>query len=114
MGTISLDELVKDPSRAARLTASERRQVLIKIAAILAALATAPDDIEPGHDEVLELDEVSRRTKLSASTLRRNQDKFPFLFRVGRRVLASANGIDEWIARQRGAEPSGRGRASWA
>ena len=98
----SLDELARHPEQVVALPFIERQRVLLKLAAIQSAIASAaPDPIVVAHDELLNIDQIAAVTNLSESNLRRGGPrKFPFLRKIGGRVVGSRNDIDEWIRRK--------------
>lgn len=50
-------------------------------------------------DELLAIEEASRRLSVSRGYLYRHHQQFPFTRRVGRKLLFSAHGIDQHIRR---------------
>src|SRR5438270_6817517 len=52
-------------------------------------------------DELLNITEASRRLSLSTNFLYHNSNKFAFTRRVGRRLLFSSDGINEFIRARR-------------
>ena len=61
------------------------------------------DREERTQDPLLTLDEVSERTHMPVTTLRykRHMGELPFLFKLGRRLVAYRSELDNWIDAQR-------------
>jgi len=60
---------------------------------------TAAQRIEP-RDDNLTVSEAAKRLGVSAQWLYGNAGKLPFMRRIGRRVLCSARGLEQWNGRQ--------------
>ena len=61
------------------------------------ARLTAPERAPQQADELLDIGEAARRLGVSKDFLYRNQRDFPFSRRLGRRLLFSALGVDNYI-----------------
>jgi hypothetical protein len=66
------------------------------------ARLSAPVVQNRGNDQLLDVMEASKRLKMSKQYLYRNHEQFDFTRRVGRKLLFSAKGIDEFISKQGG------------
>jgi predicted DNA-binding transcriptional regulator AlpA len=60
-----------------------------------------PAPVQAQSDELLDVEEATRRLGLSKDYLYRHHSDFPFTRRVGRKLLFSALGIERYIKRQR-------------
>jgi predicted DNA-binding transcriptional regulator AlpA len=68
---------------------------------------TAPGQSRaPAEDELVDIEEASRRLGMSRSYLYRNSSLLPFSRRVGRSLRFSAQGIDYYIRRKRVLTPT--------
>ncbi|MFW6077940.1 MAG: helix-turn-helix transcriptional regulator [Hyphomicrobiales bacterium] len=58
---------------------------------------------EPMADRLLHLPEIAEKTTMSLDTLRWkwHQHQLPFLFKLGRRIVAHESDVDAWIAEQK-------------
>ena len=65
----------------------------------LARLTVPPS--QPQADELLDIQAASKRLGLSRDYLYRHHQQFPFTRRMGRKLLFSSLGIDEFIRRKR-------------
>jgi|ERR1019366_2694608 predicted DNA-binding transcriptional regulator AlpA len=65
------------------------------------ARLTAPEPAPQQADELLDIGEAARRLGVSKDFLYRNRGDFPFSRRLGRRLLFSALGIDNYIRQQK-------------
>ena len=52
------------------------------------------------HDELLTVNAAAERLGVSTDYLYRHQDKFPFIRRIGRKLLFSSMGIDAYLKRK--------------
>lgn len=61
------------------------------------------------RDRLLTLDEISEWTHLPKETIRykRHRGEMPFVFRLGRRLVAYESELDAWIRAQRRATSRG-------
>jgi excisionase family DNA binding protein len=57
--------------------------------------------IRPQPDELLTVEETSKRMGISTDYLYRNHRRLPFVRRVGRRLLFSSAGLDSYITKKR-------------
>jgi len=97
----TLDELVREPSRAAELAAPVRQQLALRCAAVLVALAAVPiEDAPAGNDRLIDLDEASRILGISPATLRKK--RLPFRVKVGGSARFSRAGIERYIRARQG------------
>lgn len=65
------------------------------------ARLTAPERVPQQADKLLDIGEAARRLGVSKDFLYRNQRDFHFSRRLGRRLLFSALGIDNYITQQK-------------
>lgn len=65
------------------------------------ARLTAHEPVPQQSDELLDIAEAARRLGVSRDFLYRNQRDFPFSRRLGRRLLFSARGVDNYITQQK-------------
>jgi predicted DNA-binding transcriptional regulator AlpA len=108
--SLSLDELVGDPGRAAALSPESAVALLASCAVAQSALIgrllspatahAAPDD--PPEDRLLDVHEAAQRLGTSTDYLYRHSSKLPFTIRVGSRLRFSARGIDRFIRTRQG------------
>ena len=70
----------------------------IRCTAMARLTASAP---QPQADELLDIQAASKRLGLSRDYLYRHHQQFPFTRRMGRKLLFSSLGIDEFIRRKR-------------
>lgn len=91
----SLDELAADPAKAVQLTSAERGRVQLKCAAILAALATAPEKPE---EQLLEPAEAARRMKVGRTTIYEmiRDGRLQFVLKGKRGKLIPEAEIENW------------------
>jgi hypothetical protein len=92
---VSLDELARDPARAALLPADERVAMLAQVASLLVALAS----VGPTGDRLLTVEEAAYKLACSADTLYRNK-RHPARIQDGRSVRFSEKKLDEIIRRR--------------
>lgn len=61
-----------------------------------------PATVRP-RDRLLTLEEISDFTHMPLATLRykRHRGELPFIFKLGRRLVAYQSELDEWIDQQR-------------
>jgi predicted DNA-binding transcriptional regulator AlpA len=64
----------------------------------MARLGTPVSAQFSGADQLLDIKEASRKLKVSVDYLYRHKDDYPFTRRMGRKLLFSSRGIDEYIA----------------
>lgn len=113
VAAITLDELARDPKRIGELTRAEVGTLLVRLSALSLALASrlatstadaASNDADgaPGPDRLLDVNEAAKIIGMSATTLYRNKDRYPFFVRNGHQVRFSGNGIAKWISRRAG------------
>ena len=102
----TLDAIARDPAKAAALPAEDRGALIVRAAAVLAALGatmtTARDDDEP--DTLLTVAATAQRLGLSTDYLYRHARDFPFFVQPlnGARVVRfSARGVARYIEEQR-------------
>ncbi|HWR14960.1 MAG TPA: hypothetical protein VN577_09030 [Terriglobales bacterium] len=57
--------------------------------------------IAPHHDELLSVEAAAERLSMSTDYLYRNSHKLPFTRRMGRKLLFSSLGINQYINRNR-------------
>ncbi len=116
MASLTFEELSADPKRIDDLTVNEVSAMLVRVSALSmalsarlaaaaavtgnAALSGAEGALMP--DRLLDVDEAAKLLGMSAGTLGRNKDRYPFLVRNGRMIRFSAKGIEKWISRKRG------------
>ncbi len=98
----SLDDLARDPARAAAVRAEDRGALIVRAAAVLAALGgtmtTARHDGEP--DTLLTVAEVAPQLGLSTDYMYRHAREFPFFVESpngARAVRFSAHGLARYI-----------------
>ena len=65
------------------------------------ARLTSPVPTAQQHDSLLSVEEAAERLGMSTDYLYRNSKKLPFTRRMGRKVLFSSAGIDQYITRGR-------------
>jgi predicted DNA-binding transcriptional regulator AlpA len=70
----------------------------IRVIALARLMAAAPVSIA---DELVGIEEASRRLNISKSYLYRHSGQFPFARRIGRKLVFSSLGIDRYIAARR-------------
>ena len=70
---------------------------LEEVRATAVARLVAPAQSPAAPDELLEVPEASRRLGVSPGYLYRHHARLPFTRRVGRKLLFSASGIEEYI-----------------
>jgi excisionase family DNA binding protein len=95
-----LDDLAADPSRAADLAPEVARALILRAAAVVAALATSPSAGPPApvpEDRLLSVDEAARLLGVSPDWLYRRAHRLPFTVRMGRVVRFSATGLARYI-----------------
>ena len=73
---------------------------LVRTTALL-RLTTAASTPSQSTDELLNVAEASERLGVSTDYLYRHSEQFPFTKRVGRKLLFSSVGIDNWIRQRR-------------
>jgi predicted DNA-binding transcriptional regulator AlpA len=102
----SLDDLARDPAKAAALSVEERGRLIVLAAAVLAALGAAltlpaePPQPEP-PDRLLTAEEAAPIAGLTVKQLKTR--RLPFRKKLGHRSIRySARGIERWLARLRG------------
>ena len=100
IGGISLDALVSEPERALRLSAFERRQILLKCASIQTAIAAMPEEPTASQERLIEKEEAAKLLGISPRTLERRSD-YPFVVKDGGCVRYDFVGIQEWIRHRR-------------
>jgi predicted DNA-binding transcriptional regulator AlpA len=61
------------------------------------------DDLKQRYRQILDLKEISERTKMPPDSLRwkRHRGELPWIFRLGRRLVAFEDECDAWIEEQR-------------
>src|SRR5262249_34408616 len=96
---LSLDELARDPTRAADLDPSERAQVQLRCAVILAALAQIP--VVRHDDGLLAPAEVATRLRVSRSTVYEmmGDGRLPYVETGERGKLIPESELREFIQR---------------
>ena len=62
----------------------------------LLSLSTEPKHSSEAPDENLSVDEAARRLGVSRDYLYHHAPKLPFTVRIGRRLLFSARGLEQW------------------
>ncbi len=109
----SLDELARDPQKAASLPAHALRSLIVRTATLqnllLAALMTAEAEepaaavpAAPETDRMLTPDEAAAILRRSRRWLYRNADRLPFVKRLSpKSILCSESGIRRWLATRR-------------
>lgn len=70
------------------------------IAARLVVERGSPQSAPSGPDENIDAITAAQRIGMSADWLYKNANRLPFARRIGRRVLFSARGLDQWNRRQ--------------
>jgi excisionase family DNA binding protein len=65
------------------------------------ARLTAQPAAVPQRDELLDVEQAAGRLSVSKDYLYRNAKSFPFTKRMGRKLLFSSNGIDQYLSRKR-------------
>jgi excisionase family DNA binding protein len=95
---MSLDELARDPARAALLPPDERAAMLAQVATLLVALASTGI---PGTtaDRLLTVEEAAAKLACSRDTLYRNK-RHPARVQNGRSVRFSEKALDTIIRRR--------------
>ena len=76
---------------------------LEEIRATAMARLAAPAPTQP-QDELLDAGEAARRLGLSVDYLYHHHKNFPFSQRIGRRLLFSSRGIEQFISQKKGLE----------
>jgi hypothetical protein len=61
---------------------------------------TSPKPAQPQADELLDVAEAAHRLGISTNYLYRHHGEFAFTRRQGKRLLFSANGIEQYIRRE--------------
>jgi excisionase family DNA binding protein len=91
----TLDELAADPAKATQLTASERARAQLQCAAILAALATAP---EKPKEQLLEPAEAALRMNVGRTTVYEmlRDGRLEFVLKGKRGKLIPESEIENW------------------
>jgi predicted DNA-binding transcriptional regulator AlpA len=104
----TLEELAREPGRAAALPPALRSALVLRCAVVLAALASpAPTDgfsesESRGEDRLLDVKEAAQRLGTSTDYLYRHGRTLPFTVRVGSRLRFSSRGIDRYIRVRQG------------
>lgn len=99
----TLEELAREPGRVAALPPAVRQALVLRCAAVLAALASPVQTDgfnEPesrGEDHLLDVKEAAQRLGTSTDHLYRHGCTLPFTVRVGSRLRFSSRGIDRYI-----------------
>src|SRR5262245_41924772 len=91
----SLDELAADPSKATSLSAEAARSVMVRCAAVLAALGSTPPALVPqpvDDDRLLTTEDAAQRLGVSTDWLYRRAPRLPFTVRLERVLRFSARG----------------------
>ena len=90
-----LDELARDPAKAAELTSAERRRLQFQCFVILAAIAAAPEKPE---DELLEPTEAARRMNVGRTTVYEmlRDGRLRFVAKGKRGKLIPESEIENW------------------
>jgi|ERR1700687_1267187 len=70
----------------------------VRVLAFARLIAPAP---VPGTDELLGIEEASRRLGISKAYIYRHSGQFPFTRRIGRKLVFSSLGIDRYITARR-------------
>jgi hypothetical protein len=111
----TLDEVARDPSRAAGLPVDALAGLTARCAAVQAALAAAqvavfmdvkatlrrPNGEVPADDRMLLPAEAAALLRRKRRWIYRNADRLPFVRRISRKsLLCSENGIKRWLERQ--------------
>jgi len=90
---------------AARTLPSEELPRLLgdleEVRATALARLVAPPPAHTGPDELIDVQETSRRLGVSTDYLYRHHHKFPFTRRVGRKLLFSSLGVGQYLRRRR-------------
>ena len=99
------------PNLRELVTATPREQLVELVGDLAAAHAeaflrlAAPTSPSASADVCNEgnisVDEAARRLGMSGQWIYRHADRLPFVRKIGRRVLCSAQGVAEWSDRQR-------------
>jgi excisionase family DNA binding protein len=74
------------------------------------ARLTSPEAAQPVEDRLLAVEEASRRLGVSKDYLYRHGNDFPFMRRMGRKLLFSSAGIEKHIRQQDGVAARRRSR----
>ena len=104
----SLEDLAREPGRAVALPHAVRQALVLRCAAVLAALASPvqtdrfsePESRE--EDRLLDVREAAQRLGTSTDYLYRHGRTLPFTVRVGSRLRFSSRGIDRYIRVRQG------------
>jgi predicted DNA-binding transcriptional regulator AlpA len=103
--TVTLDQIARDPAKAAGLSAEQRGPLLVQAAAVLAALgaAMARHEEHDGPDRLLTVKEAAPRVSMSEDYLYRHYRELPFWIPApngARAVRFSERGIERYLRQQ--------------
>lgn len=106
----TLDELAREPERIRELTHNQAAALLARLAAlslavssrVVTTIAEASNDAggAPTADRLIGIKEAAKIIGMSATTLYRNKERYPFFCRNGFQIRFSANGIAKWITKR--------------
>lgn len=100
----TLDQIAADPAKAAALPVEVRGSLIVRAAAVLAALgaAMAAHEQDAGPDRLLTVKEAAERLKLSEDYLYRHARGLPFFVQPngGRAIRFSERGIERYLRQQ--------------
>jgi len=98
---IALDRIIHSvpPDRMPAMIAALAARIGIASAKIL---AEPESQAAAGGDENLSAQEAARRLGVSADYLYRHARQLPFTVRIGRRLLFSARGLEDWNRKRQG------------
>jgi hypothetical protein len=107
----TLDELARDPERAAGLPLEAAKALLAQCAQVHAVLLArlveaAPDGARgpqtPDGDRLLDVKDAARRLGVGPDYLYRRAHTLPFIVRLGRTIRVSAAGLERYIRHRQG------------
>jgi predicted DNA-binding transcriptional regulator AlpA len=90
-------ELIDDP-----ILADELPEALVILAAQLCEVRKAKQDGNSQGDRLVSIDEAALRLNLSRSWIYQRSRSLPFIVRNGRKLSASARGLEEYITARKG------------
>lgn len=111
----TFDELVQDPARVADLSDREVRQLLLRVSALLTALAArapASENGQPEEDRLLAPAEAAARLGIRLSRVREltRSGALPSV-KIGKYVRIRPTALAQWLAEQEAKKPLSFGRS---
>jgi hypothetical protein len=105
----SLDELVREPALALKLSSNAALDLLLQLAPvernlIIAAARRSLTDVGMSSDIEVDAHEGARRIGVASATFYKHLHEYPFVRRSGRKILCSLAGIERWKRQGRGVE----------